>query len=96
VTISDQQYDEISQNAHVLGGSLAIMVAHLFWGMHGLLYAIPACVIVAALKEGVYDEIYEDPEVRGSSLRDFAFYGLGIVASSLVLVVHWAFTSGAL
>jgi len=38
-----------------------------------------AGLLAAAIKEFIYDYVYETPAERGSSLLDFAMYALGLV-----------------
>ena len=90
--ISDAEFDFVSQNAHALGGALAVLGPAALLGEW---YAVGGAVLVmvfAAVKEFWYDEHYETAEVRGSSLRDFTFYGVGAVTALLLCGIRLAIT----
>ena len=82
--ISDSDFNFVSQNAHVLGGIVAMLIPNLFWGPHYFLY-ITVAMVIFATKEFWYDFKYETPEVRGSSLEDFLFYCVGILTGNLLI-----------
>lgn len=61
------------------------LVPVYLWGPHSLKYSIPSVLIAAAFKEFYIDYHYEEPDVRQSSLLDFAMYCVGILVT-LILV----------
>lgn len=87
MSISDKEFNFVSQNAHMLAGALVVFVSgSLFpremWFILGLF------VVLTAWKEFYYDEHYESVEVRGSNLQDFLHYQYGMIAA---LLVAWVF-----
>ena len=73
--------------AHMLLGSTLIFGFAYMRGLDSLYIVLPIYVVISALKEGWYDEIYEDTATRGSSLLDFTMYQVGAwVAFGLVLM----------
>jgi len=82
--IGDGEFDTVAQSAHVFFGGWVVFVFGLFtspwWG-------VVAVLSFAAIKEGWYDQRYETSEVRGSNLRDWAFYLLGSVTTASLLEV---------
>ena len=75
---TDPSFDTVSQSAHFFSGAFVIHVFHGNWKI------IVIAVILAAIKEFWYDYHYESAEVRGSSLKDFVFYCLGIAAGAIL------------
>lgn len=78
--IDDKTFDDVSQFAHAGCAAFLVLVgANLGypWTAAGLM------LLWALGKEFIYDEKYETPEVRGSSLTDFAFYCVGIAVALL-------------
>ncbi len=83
--ITDQQYDTLAQYNHVLFGSTIVFAAMDLYPP-AMWFVIAAYVIYTAWKEFYYDQRYETPEVRGSNLKDFTFYQVGVM---LALVIHF-------
>jgi hypothetical protein len=79
---NDPSFETVAQSAHVWFGGWVVYTFHLWtsawWG-------VVAVVIFAALKEFLYDQKYESPEVRGSNWKDLGFYGLGAGATAILL-----------
>jgi hypothetical protein len=82
--IQDKEFDIDSQSAHVGWGG---WIAYTFALWTSPWWGVVAVLSFAAIKEGWYDQKYELDEVRGSNLRDFAFYGIGAVATASLLTV---------
>lgn len=86
--ITPEYLDVLAQKAHMLGGGLAMLGPHALWGKRSLRYAVPIFVVCAAAKEFWFDANYQDAEIRGSDLKDFAFYMIGMVLALLLLKTH--------
>lgn len=81
--IDSKTFDTVSQMAHIFFAGFVVFTAQHFgvgW------YGIVGLVVFAAIKEFWYDYRYESLAVRGSSVRDFFFYLVGIVLAVLVLI----------
>lgn len=74
----DPSFDTVSQSAHFFSATFVVHALHGHW------WAIAACIVAAAIKEFWYDQHFESAEVRGSNLKDFSFYCLGIAAGALL------------
>jgi len=85
--ITDKEFDLVAQNAHVLAGALAVLGSIALWGPSSKLPATVMMIAFAAIKEFWYDQQYESPEVRGSNLRDFTFYCVGIAFGWILFAV---------
>ena len=86
--ITVKQYNLLAQFNHIMFGALAVFAPATFFDRKTVLYMAGAFFIYAATKEFWYDEKYETPEIRGSSLEDFLFYILGLgVALGLYLTL---------
>lgn len=78
ITVTKWIWEFTGQAAHLCAAALAMTIlSHHVHNGHwwGLAVGIPA----AALKEFWYDEKYEDPATRGSSLLDFSMYMVGLL-----------------
>lgn len=73
--ITDKQFDDLAQKAHFFGAACFIFALDDLWHAPGTAFVV--LVFAAVLKEFWYDYKYEDPEVRGSSMRDFGYYIAG-------------------
>ena len=71
-------FDQVSQISHVIGGMLVVLGPIALFGPRYRGHWAVAFIILAALKEFWFDEIYEPANVRGSSAEDFLFYTLGV------------------
>ena len=76
MSISDNEFELVSQSAHGFSGwavmlTIGKLLPHFLWWGAGLYVAY------AAVKEFYFDQHFETPEVRGSSLMDFCFQILG-------------------
>jgi len=81
--IDNKTFDTVSQIAHIFFAMSIVLTFDRFGlGLLGLIVVF----IFAALKEFWYDYHFESMTVRGSSLRDFAFYCLGMGLAILVLL----------
>ncbi len=84
--MTNPSFNTVSQFAHAgvaYSITLSVLVA---LGYPALLWFLPITIGLAAGKEFWYDYKYETPEVRGSSLEDFAFYLIGIGSAVLFYV----------
>jgi hypothetical protein len=87
-TIDPKTFNRVSQLSHFGWGAMILFAAGTLRASVLTLFAIAfVCGIAAAVKEFWYDEHYETPEVRGSSLEDFVFYFLGVSVGFLVSVL---------
>ena len=81
----EKMFKFVAQTAHFFFGStvglLPLAINHAVW----LTYLAPAFVVITAVKEFWYDEKYETPDIRQSSLLDFAMYNLGLLGP----VIYW-------
>ncbi len=80
--ISDKQFNTLAQISHFGWGTAVVLAGNLF---HARFPVAGAWLLYAAIKEFFYDQRYETPEVRGSSLEDFLFQAAG-AAVGLILV----------
>jgi hypothetical protein len=56
------------------------------WGHKGLIVGAVGMLLWATVKEGWYDEKYESPADRGSSLLDWSFYMAGMILGLLTSI----------
>lgn len=77
--ISPKEFNMVSQLSHFAWGMLVVTIPVMFHAAHALAWIIPLWVGYSAIKEFWYDEKYENPSVRGSSLEDFCFQQSWIV-----------------
>jgi hypothetical protein len=90
MAITDKQFDFLSQLNHILFGMVVIWGKIALHGPGHIWWVAGGIVMYAALKEFWYDHVYEDPETRGSDLRDFLYYVLGTaVALGGYYLLHW-------
>src|SRR4051812_19309612 len=87
MSIDDKEFDKVAQLSHFAWGALVILVEYtLGLSLVAILWTLPVGVAMAAWKEFYWDYAYESVEVRGSSLKDFLFYCLGMgFAMGLIL-----------
>jgi hypothetical protein len=79
MAITDQDFDYVSQNAHLCLGALIVMTPAALGASNKVLaIVVLAFLALMAVKEFWYDYKYETAEIRGSSLRDYCFYSLGV------------------
>lgn len=84
--MSDPQY--LAQVGHFLGGAWVVFLAGLFGGSGVLAVAFAVGVVVAALKEFVFDVAsWGEGDSWSDSAVDFAFYALGGGAGSAVFLL---------
>lgn len=74
-----QLQDIFDQIGHFLGAYAAVLTLFVFHVPHWAWVSAIGITLWAGVKEFWYDEKYEDPTVRGSSLEDFLFYMLGLL-----------------
>jgi hypothetical protein len=72
-------FNTVSQFAHWLAGCLFVMGFTYLFGSGAEWWCVGIFTAYAAIKEFWYDQNYETPEVRGSSLQDFLFYEAGVL-----------------
>lgn len=88
--INPKTFDEVSQISHVGWGCLAITLPYaLGLPLDDTLSLVPVFLGIAAWKEFYWDLNHEDPDVRGSSLRDFLFYCVGIFSAGFLLFFRY-------
>jgi len=78
--IDDKEFDSVSQLSHGGWGALAVLgpIALFNPGWHWIIGIALAVTLIAGVKEFWYDQRFETAEVRGSNMRDFMFYCVGI------------------
>ena len=100
--------DSIGQNAHVLFGIVWVWLftfvfvtilkepnVTLLNEPEWLNYSILIYIGLTAFKEFYYDNRYEIPEIRGSSLKDFIFYQVGWISGlflykmAILIQIHY-------
>lgn len=88
----DLSVQEVANLAHVCMGALFVLlpyvvaIHHPF--THPRLIGSVVGVMFAAIKEGWYDRIYEDPQTNGGlkgGILDFCGYMAGILSANLIL-----------
>lgn len=84
--ITDEQFDSVSQNAHMAGGALATILGGYFAGWRGAIIASFLIVAFAAGKEYWWDKKFESTETQGSGGRDFWHYVLGVALAACAVV----------
>ncbi len=87
VGIDPGTFDSVSQNGHLLAGSWSVFMPIALFGVRWQFVGAAMMTMFALWKEFWYDERYETPDVRGSSLEDFLHYVAGVVVS---MMVYWA------
>jgi len=88
----DPSQESEVQGLHTALGALFVLLPialgmkhpHLFYGSPRIIGSLLG-VVFAGLKEFIWDQEMESPAVRGSNLRDFSFYIVGITAANIVL-----------
>jgi hypothetical protein len=85
--IPDSTFDWLAQKSHILGGLSAVLLGQLFGSMKGALICGFIIILFAAIKEFYYDERYESTEERGSNLRDFAYYCVGVALGFCFVII---------
>ena len=92
--IDPKFFNQVAQNAHMLGGAVIGLLALLFLP-HSLVFIILGFAVVTGVKEFWYDQNYENATTRGSNLNDWIHYQIGWMATgSLYYGVygsHWWF-----
>lgn len=79
--ITPKDFDFVAQNAHMLGGALAVFGFAAMFGPWHAVTGAGAVMVFAAVKEFWYDAHYETAAIRGSNGRDFWFYVTGVAAA---------------
>jgi hypothetical protein len=88
--IPEATFDTVSQLSHV-GWGLAVVWGFALIGKPSWLWWVaPLGTALAAVKEFFYDQHYETTEVRGSNLRDFLFYCVGIYSALVIYLIRFA------
>ena len=86
-----KKFNQVSQLSHVGFGLSVILLSNLIGGGNLIinLIILALWITYTAIKEFWYDEKYETPIIRGSSLEDFLFQsGASIVAFVLTLIFN--------
>lgn len=94
MAISDESFDWACQKLHLASGALATLAPPaLGAGPKGMLIGAGLITLWAAVKEFYYDQRFEDAEERGSNLRDFMYYEVGVALALILWVVfhHYGF-----
>jgi len=81
-------FDRVSQSSHWLGGAFALIGSVYLFGEDCKIFAGVIILVLAAVKEFWYDYKFETSEVRGSSLKDFLFYVLGVATGFAMILIH--------
>jgi len=88
--IDPKVFDQVAQLSHVGWAMLVIMTPYaLGCSLADTLSILPIWIGLAAWKEFYWDSQHEAPDVRGSGLRDFLFYCLGLTIASIALLLRW-------
>lgn len=82
--IDDKVAYSWARNAHVLMGASFVLVGYLFGGWKWECGVATAVVAWAGAKEIWYDEKYETVDERGSGLRDWVEYAIGVAIGMAV------------
>lgn len=91
IMIPEPIFDAVAQLSHVGWGLAVVWGFALLWNPEQLWWAVPSATGLAALKEFWFDQNYENAAERGSNLKDFIFYCVGIYgALGAYLVRHLA------
>jgi len=91
-TVSAKTFNLVSQLGHFAGGLAVIFGCHDLWGRSGMEIGFVALIVIAAIKEFVYDYAYETTVERGSSFLDFGIYMVGaVVAMGMILIRYGHF-----
>jgi hypothetical protein len=91
-TVSAKTFNLVSQLGHFAGGLAVIFGCHDLWGRSGMEIGLVALIVIAAIKEFVYDYAYETTVERGSSFLDFSIYMVGaLVAMSVIFLRYGKF-----
>ena len=80
MSITDRQFNILSQYNHALTGAIVIFGKIALFGTSHIRIVAGVFVVYAALKEFVYDRLMESEEVSGGwwgDVVDFSFYFLG-------------------
>lgn len=88
----DPSFDTVSQSAHVWFCAFAVhLIRHGAFGSHPWNLSMTWQLILVGVvglfciaKEFLWDYIFESATVRGSSVRDFIFYFIGMVLGVLL------------
>lgn len=88
--ISDHKFNVLAQKSHVLGGCLWILGTDYLFGHTVMAWGSIVAVLLAAWKEFYWDERFEGPDERGSSLEDFCFYVVGLVVGVSIVLIKGA------
>ena len=83
--IDPKTFDRVAQSAHFFSG-VCFGFFPSYFGI-GLWPTIFFWLVCFAMKEFWYDEKYEPPAVRGSSLKDFLVQTLGLAVGVGIYVV---------
>ena len=59
--ITDEQFDELAQEAHFFGAMAAVFGSVAVFGYGAMWYGIGGILLFAAVKEFWYDRIHETP-----------------------------------
>lgn len=86
--ITPKLFNEVAQLSHVGWGLAIVFAPKVLFGGHWYLLFLFLWTIYCAIKEFWYDQKYEAPDVRGSSLDDFLH---AVVAALIAAVLTFLF-----
>jgi hypothetical protein len=88
-SVDQKTFDTVAQLSHVGWGVFFVFAPKVLFAGKTYLYIMGLWIVYAAIKEFWYDNKYETPVVRGSSLKDFLFQaGSSVVAFLLLVLTH--------
>jgi hypothetical protein len=89
--ITPELFNQNAQKNHVLAGLAWVFGWVVLTGQETHWYFFAGGVVLAALKEFLYDQYCESPAVRGSNLEDFSFYCVGLCVATIMCLLKWDF-----
>ena len=88
--IPEKTFNKVSQLSHVAWGAWLPLLALWFLGPKYMNLIMSVSILLAALKEFVYDLLVETEEVSGGlwgGVEDFSFYLLGIALTAMTMAI---------
>jgi hypothetical protein len=86
-------FNSVAQTGHTIAGALAVFAPLVLIGPMWRFVGAGVIVLWALVKEFWWDQHYETPEIRGSSLEDFTFYcvgaGIALLVYQLEVFIGW-------
>ena len=87
-SISPAFFDETAQFAHFGIAAMVYLTVGTLAPVVWVLCSLPVGIGFMAFKEFWYDPRYENTVTRGSSVKDFGFYFLGMAYACLILYLR--------